>query len=187
MRMFNTTEGAARLNPLPALLVGTMLMGSALLLPGCDLAEEESLGRLPGSWQVTRLSVDGTPVTGQLSVQYDRLVLTLRRDAGGRDFFSLVGRREGDSIRTVQGTFDKDGRELTLRPNGLAGFIEVDYTVSDYTISDSTGPNSTGSGSTAPVLELRAEEGRSEDALLDLIQFPIQGTVDQVRIRLSRE
>ena len=182
MHMFNTTEGTARLNSLPALLVGTMLMGSALLLPGCDLAEEESLGRLPGSWQVTRLSVDGTSVTGQLSVQYDRLVLTLRRDADGRDFFSLVGRREGDSIRTVQGTFDKDGRELTLRPNSLAGFIEV-----DYTISDSTGPDSTGSGSTAPALELRAEEGRSEDALLDLIQFPIQGTVDQVRIRLSRE
>jgi len=154
-----------------------MLMGSALLLPGCDLAEEESLGRLPGSWQITRLSVDGTSVTGQLNVQYDRLVLTLRRDADGQDFFSLVGRREGDSIRTVQGTFDKDGRELTLRPNSLAGFIEVDYTISD----------STGSGSTAPVLELRAEEGRSEDALLDLIQFPIQGAVDQVRIRLSRE
>jgi hypothetical protein len=182
MRMFNTSEGAARLNSLPALLVGAVLMGSALLLPGCDLAEEESLGRLPGSWQVTRLSVDGTSVTGQLNVQYDRLVLTLRRDAGGRDFFSLVGRREGDSIRTVQGTFDKDGRELTLRPNSLAGFIEV-----DYTISDSTGPDSTGSGSTAPVLELHAEEGRSEDALLDLIQFPIQGTVDQVRLRLSKE
>jgi hypothetical protein len=182
MDMFNTTEGAARLNSLPALLVGTMLMGSALLVPGCDLAEEKSLGRLPGSWQVTRLSVDGTSVTGQLNVQYDRLVLTLRRDADGRDFFSPVGRREGDSVRTVQGTFDKDGRELTLRPNCLVGSIEV-----DYTISDSTGPDSTGSGSTAPVLELRAEEGRSEDALLDLIQFPIQGAVDQVRIRLSRE
>lgn len=178
MRMFNTTEGAARLNPLPALLVGTMLVGSALLLPGCDLAEEESLGRLPGSWQVTRLSVDGTLVTGQLNVQYDRLVLTLRRDADGQDFFSLVGRREGENrILTVQGTFDRDGRELTLKPNGLAGFIEVDYTISD----------STDSGSTAPVLELRAEEGRSEDALLDLIQFPIQGAVDHVRIRLSKE
>jgi len=182
MRMINTTEGTVRLNPLLGLLVGTMLVGSALLLPGCDLAEEESLGQLPGSWQVTRLSVDGTPVTAQLNVQYDRLVLTLRRDAGGRDFFSLVGRREGDSIRTVQGTFDKDGRELTLRPNGLVGLIVV-----DYTISDSTGPDSTSSDSTAPVLELHAEEGRSEDALLDLIQFPIQGTVDQVRIRLSKE
>jgi hypothetical protein len=183
MRMFNTKEEAARLNPLPALLVGLVLTGSALLLPGCDLAEEESLGRLPGSWQVTRLSVDGTPVTGQLNVQYDRLVLTLRRDAGGRDFFSLVGRRQGENrILTVQGTFDKDGRELTLKPNSLVGFIEV-----DYTISDSTSPDSTGSNSTAPVLELHAEEGRSEDALLDLIQFPIQGTVDQVRLHLSKE
>lgn len=155
-------------------VLGLVLMGSIFLLFGCDLAGEEDLGRLPGSWQVTDLSVDETSVTAQLDARYDRMVLTLRRGAEGEEFFSLAGHRQGEGgVRTVQGTFDKDDGELTLTTNDVSptASIEVNYTISE---------------TTAPVLELRADEEEG-DALLNLIQFSIQGAVDQVHIRLSKE
>ena len=73
----------------------------------------------------------------------------------------------------MQGTFDKDDGELTLTTNDVSptASIEVNYTISE---------------TTAPVLELRADE-EERDALLNLIQFSIQGAVDQVHIRLSKE
>lgn len=142
MRAPGTKKQVGRLAASPPAAFLAVLVGGFLLLPGCDLAEEEEgLGRLAGSWQVTGLSVDGTSVTAQLDAQYDRLVLTLRRGADGRDFFSLTGRREGEGgVRTVQGTFDKDGGELTLRPRQRSGTpghgtlsspIEVDYAISN--------------------------------------------------------
>lgn len=162
-------------------LVGAVLAYTALLLPGCDLAWEESLGKLSGSWQVTGLPIDETSVTAQLNAQYDRLVLTLHRGADGGEFFSLVGRWEGESVvLTVQGTFDRDGSgesgsgEITLTPNSgsSAGPIEADYVISSPSV---------------PMLELCARAGRSEEALLNLIQFPAQGAIDETCIRFSKE
>lgn len=191
MRAPGTKKQVERLAASPPAACLAVLVGVVLLLPGCDLAEEEDLGRLAGSWQVTGLSVDGTSVTAQLDAQYDRLVLTLRRGADGRDFFSLTGRREGEGgVRTVQGTFDKDGSELTLRPrqgSGTSGHGTLPGPIEfDYAVSSSEEPPSSGGQSSALFLELRAEEGRSEDALLDLIRLPIQGAVDRARVHLSK-
>lgn len=144
------------------------------LLIGCDLTEEEDLGGLSGSWQATDLSVDGTSVMPRLNAEYDRLVLTLRRGAEGEELFSFVGSREDTgSDLTAEGTFDKDGSELTLFPADTLsiGSIELDYTIVDS------------AGST---LQLHAEEGESERSFLQLIRLPIQGAVDQVTIRLSK-
>jgi hypothetical protein len=192
--MSSIKKQVERLTAFTSVASSTVLLGSALLLSGCDLTEEENLGRLPGSWQVRGLSVDGTSVSAQLDARYDRLVLTLRRGAGGRDVFSLTGRRAGeDSVLAVQGTFDKDGSELTLTPRQASGRIKVDYTISSVEgTSGSEGTFGSGKPSSSEdsppmlLLELQAEEGRSEDALLGLIRLPIQGTVDQVRVHLSK-
>jgi len=169
-------------------------IGLVWMLAGCDLADEDDLGELPGSWRATDLSVDGISVKEQLDTQYDRLVLTLRRGAEGGEFFTFIGReqetdddlrrgaeggefftfigreQETDDDLIVQGTFDVDGDELTLFPDTTSP-IEFDYAISDT--ADAT-------------LRLRAEEGASEDLILDLLRLPIRGAVDRVDLYLSK-
>jgi len=146
-------------------------IGLVWMLAGCDLADEDDLGELPGSWRATDLSVDGISVKEQLDTQYDRLVLTLRRGAEGGEFFTFIGReQETDDDLIVQGTFDVDGDELTLFPDTTSP-IEFDYAISDTADA---------------ILRLRAEEGASEDLILDLLRLPIRGAVDQVDLYLSK-
>lgn len=154
---------------LSALVLAGLIWG----LVGCDLAGSEAdLDLLAGSWRVEALSVDGISMKAQLDAQYNLLVLTLRESADGHEFFSMVGREEGRG-RTllVQGSFllDSSDDELTLLPND-GSQVEFDYAVPDSSRSR---------------LHLRAEEGRSEDRFLELIQFPIQGAVDRLDLRLS--
>lgn len=150
-----------------------VLAGLIWGLVGCDLAGSEAdLDLLAGSWRVEALSVDGISMKAQLDAQYNLLVLTLRESAHGNEFFSMVGREEGRG-RTllVQGSFllDSSDDELTLLPND-GSQVEFDYAVPD---------------SSRTRLHLSAEEGRSEDRFLELIQFSIQGAIDRLDLRLS--
>jgi len=98
-------------------------------------------------------------------------VLTLREGADGGEFFTIIGREEGATEDLfVRGTFDLDGKELTLFP-GEGPQIEFDRAV-----TDSSGTH----------LTLSTEEGASEDLFLELIKLPIQGAVDRLELRLSK-
>lgn len=142
-------------------------------LVGCDLVDEdETVEPLLGSWVTQDLSLDGISVKAQLDAEYERLVLTLRKGADAGEFFTIIGRRGGArEDLVVQGTFDADDTELTIRPDS-GPTVQFDHVVSD---------------SLNPHLQLTAEEGRSEDLFLDLIRLPIQGGVDRLEIQLSKD
>jgi hypothetical protein len=149
-----------------------LAVGLIFVAAGCDLTdEEEDIGLFLGSWVAQNLTVDGISVKAQLDAQYDRLVLTLREGANGGEFFTIIGREEGATENLfVQGTFDRDGKELTLFPNEAP---QIEF---DRAVTDSTGTR----------LTLSTEEGASEDLFLELIQLPIQGAVDRLELRLSK-
>lgn len=153
---------------LMALLLGLTCVGA-----GCDLTEEEEdFGPLLGSWRLTGLSVDGTSLKAQLEAQYDQLVLTLRKGAASREFFTIIGSDDGrPKDLVVQGTFQVNGDELDLYPDH-GPQVEFDYAVTDSLNSR---------------LQLSAEEGASEDLFLELIHFLIQGDVDRLELRLSKD
>jgi len=155
-----------------SLLFGVTVFAFLGLASGCDLAGEDAdLRPLLGSWRTTDLSVDGISVKAQLDAQYDRLVLTLREGSEGGEYFTIIGREDGNQEDLfVQGTFDSDADELDLFPENSPQ-IEFDYAVSD---------------SSDPHLQLSAEEGASEDLFIELLQLPIQGGVDRLELRLSK-
>jgi hypothetical protein len=155
----------------PAVLT-VLALWLILAAAGCDLTdEEENIDLFLGSWVTQDLTVDGISVKAQLDAQYDRLVLTLREGADGGEFFTIIGREEGATEDLfVRGTFDLDGKELTLFP-GEGPQIEFDRAVTD--------PSGTH-------LTLSTEEGASEDLFLELIKLPIQGAVDRLELRLSK-
>lgn len=153
-------------------VLGLCLLILLGVVSGCDLAGEDAdLRPLLGSWRTTDLSVDGISVKAQLDAQYDRLVLTLREGSEGGEYFTIIGREDGNREDLfVQGTFDADADELDLFPESSPQ-IEFDYAVSD---------------SSDPQLQLSAEEGASEDLFIELLQLPIQGGVDRLELRLSK-
>lgn len=153
-------------------VLAVLVIGTLYVAAGCDLTDDqEDLSLLLGSWEVQDLTVDGISVKAQLDAQYDQLVLTLRKGAEEREFFTITGRKkEATESLFVQGTFEVDDNELTLFPD-QASPIEF----------DSVTPDSSGSR-----LTLSTEEGASEDLFLELIQLPIQGAVDRLEIRLSK-
>lgn len=153
-------------------VLAVLVIGTLYVAAGCDLTDgQEDLSLLLGSWEVQDLTVDGISVKAQLDAQYDQLVLTLRKGAEEREFFTITGRKEeATESLFVQGTFEVDDNELTLFPDQTSP-IEFDGVT----------PDSSGSR-----LTLSTEEGASEDLFLELIQLPIQGAVDRLEIRLSK-
>lgn len=152
-----------------------VLVSLLFVLGGCDLSSsEEDLDLLLGSWRVEDLSVDGISVKARLDARYAPLVLTFRESGGDREFFTLVG--QGDNAEQdlfVQGTFrvESENDELLLSPDsGL--LVELNYTA----------PGAEGSR-----LRLSADEGESEERFLTLIGLPVQGEVDRLEIRLSKD
>lgn len=153
-------------------VLAVLAIGLICVVGGCDLTGEEGdLSLLLGSWVAQDLAVDGISVKAQLDAQYDRLVLTLREGANGGEFFTIIGREEGTKEDLfVRGTFDLDGKELTLFPEKGP---QIEF---DRAVTDSSGTR----------LTLSTEEGASEDLFLELIQLPIQGAVDRLELRLSK-
>lgn len=158
--------------PRRASIFTILIVALMLTLFGCDLVDEnKTVEPLLGSWVTQDLSLDGISVKAQLDTEYERLVLTLREGADNGEYFTIIGRKGGArEDLVVQGTFDADETELTLRPDSEPT-VQFDYVVSD---------------SLNPHLQLTAEEGRSEDLFLDLIQLPIRGGVDRLEIQLSK-
>jgi len=154
---------------------GLALAGLLCVLGGCNLStSEEDLNLLLGSWRVEDVSVDGISVKARLDAQYAPLVLTLRESGGDREFFTLVGQGENaERDLFVQGTFrvESEQDELLLSPNS-GPFVELNYIA----------PDAEGSR-----LRLSADEGESEDRFLTLIGLPVQGEVDRLEIRLSKD
>ncbi len=155
--------------------VAAAVLALPVLTAGCDLLDDEDrdedLDLLLGSWRVQDLVVDNVSIKTQLNAQYDRLVLTLREDGSGNEFFTVIGQAEGtEQDLFVQGTFflDSDDDQITLFPDSGPS-IELFYTVSE-----------------AAGLRMRANDGDEED-FLQLLRIPVQGDVDDLRAEFGMD
>jgi hypothetical protein len=155
------------------LVSAALLLLAAGLATGCDLFNDENgetdLDVVRGSWRVVDLVVDDTSLKQRLDAQYEALVITLRLDGSGREFFDVFGDTgDVDPNLAVEGEFTLDSRndELTLLPD-TAPAVDLFY-------------RSPGSGR----LTLTSSDG-DEDALLRLLRLDLQGDIESVRLRLS--
>ena len=86
-----------RSNAQTGLATGVLvLLGTALLLSGCDLSEDEDLSPLLGSWTIQEVEVDGVDRTPNLDAKFVQLVLSFRESGEGTEFFNVVGERENE-------------------------------------------------------------------------------------------
>lgn len=122
-----------------------------LLASGCDLTDHEDEVDLPvllGSWRITDVVVDGLSTKQRLDAQYRALVLTLREDGSGNEFFEVLGTTQrGDIALRQEGRFfiDSEDDEITLLPDNfrqlelnyqIAGPDRVDYAADDVDAED---------------------------------------------------
>jgi hypothetical protein len=166
-----------RSNAQTGLATGVLvLLGTALLLSGCDLSEDEDLSPLLGSWTIQEVEVDGVDRTPNLDAKFVQLVLSFRESGEGTEFFNVVGERENEGAPLdVRGQFDldNDDREVTFFPDdgtSITGSITLDFA--------RPGPNR---------LQLSAEEDGDEDRFLALLELDVQGEVDRLVVRLASE